>query len=71
VFILNIDFSFITIFCFKKISKSSVIEMSEEFKRIQREVANLKKRAEELKLIKLDIDSLKKLREKLVVTGFD
>jgi len=45
--------------------------MSEELKRIQNEVANLKKRAEELKLLKSDIDHLKKLRDKLIVTGFD
>jgi len=45
--------------------------MSEELKRIKREVANLKKRAEELKLLKSDIDHLKKLRERLVEGGFD
>jgi len=45
--------------------------MNEELKRIQSEVADLKRRAEELKLLKSDIDHLKKLREKLTVTGFD
>jgi len=69
--ILNIDFSFITDFGFKRISQPSVIKMSEELKRIKREVANLKKRAEELKLLKSDIDNLKKLHEKLVEGGFD
>jgi len=69
--ILNIDLSFITYFGFKRISKPSVIKMSEELKRIKREVANLKKRAEELKLLKSDIDHLKKLHERLVEDGFD
>jgi prefoldin subunit 5 len=45
--------------------------MSEEFQRIQREVADLKKRAEELKLLKSDIDHFKKLLEKLAAPGFD
>jgi len=45
--------------------------MSEELKRIKREVANLKKRAEELKLLKSDVDHLKKLREKLIDVRFD
>ena len=69
--ILNIHFPFITDFGFKRISKPSVIKMSEELKRIKREVANLKKRAEELKLFKSDIDYLKKLRERLVEDGLD
>ncbi|MCW3976887.1 MAG: hypothetical protein NWE77_03030 [Candidatus Bathyarchaeota archaeon] len=45
--------------------------MSKELKRIQYEIATLKKDLEKLKRLKLDSEQTKRLRRKLVLIGCD